>query len=80
MAAILVIEDDRKLQGIIKKILPAEKLEMIKGDSVDPLEFGLKPEGKGKEDLPLSFEEMVRAVIKVEVDTSHTNNIHESII
>jgi len=80
MAAILVIEDDRKLQGIIKKILPAEKLEMIKVDGEDPLGFGSKPEVKGKGDLSLSFEEMVREVIKLEVDTSNGNNIHESII
>ncbi len=80
MAAILVIEDDHKLQGIIKKILPAEKLGIIKVDSEDPLGFGPEPGGKGKGDLPLSFEEMVREVIKGEVDTRNANNIHESII
>ncbi len=80
MAAILMIEDDQKLRGLIEKILPPEKLGMIKIDSDDPLGLGLRAEVKGKGDPPASFEEMVRKVIKVEVDTSNADNIHESVI
>ena len=80
MAAILVIDDDHKLQGLIEKILPAEKLRMIKINSEDPIESGSKWEIKNKGGPPASFEEIVREVIKAEVDTGNGDHIHESII
>jgi DNA-binding protein Fis len=80
MAAILVIEDDHKLQDLIEKILPGEKLGMIRINSEDPIGSGLKAEVKSKGGPPVSFEEIVREVIKAEVDTGNADNIHESII
>ncbi len=80
MAAILVIEDDHKLRGLIEKILPPEKLRMIKIDSETPVSAGAKPEVRVKGDSPLSFEEIVREVIKAEVDTGNGDHIHESVI
>ena len=80
MAAILVIEDDHKLRGLIEKILPPEKLAMIKIDSEDPISAGSKPEVKVKGDPPLSFEAIVREVIKAEVNTGNGDHIHESVI
>lgn len=80
MAAILVIEDDHKLRGLIEKILPPEKLAMIKIDSEDPISAGPKPGVKVKGDPPLSFEAIVREVIKAEVDTGNGDHIHESVI
>jgi DNA-binding protein Fis len=80
MAAILVIDDDHKLRGLIEKILPPEKLAMIKIDSEDPISVGSKPEVKVKRDPPLSFEAIVREVIKAEVDTGNGDHIHESVI
>jgi len=80
MAAILVIDDDHKLRGLIEKILPAEKLRMIKINSEDPIESGSNSEAKSKGGPPVSFEEIVREVIKVEVHTGNADNIHETII
>ena len=80
MAAILVIEDDHKLRGLMEKILPPEKLAMIKIDSEDPISVRPKPGVKVKEDPPLSFEAIVREVIKAEVDTGNGDHIHESVI
>ncbi len=80
MAAILVIEDDHKLRGLIEKILPPEKLAMIKIDSEDLISVGPKPGVKVKGDPPLSFEAIVREVIKAEVDTGNGDHIHESVI
>jgi DNA-binding protein Fis len=80
MAAILVIEDDHKLQGLIEKILPAEQLGMIRINSKEPSASGSRAEIRSKEGPSVSFEDIVRKVIKAEVDTGNGDHIHESII
>ena len=80
MAAILVIEDDQEIQSLMEKILPGEKLKMIRRNSEDGIALDPTPQRKSKWAPNLSFEEIVREVIKAEVDTGNADKIHESII
>ena len=80
MAAILVIEDDHNLQGLIEKILPAKQIEVSRKRS---RRSSATPGSSGdlqKGDPMLALEEIVREVLKVEVDTGNADHIHESII
>lgn len=80
MAAILVIEDDHNLKGLIEKILPANKLRVIENNLDGPANLVSNPGGQGKGNLSIALEEIVREVLKVEVDTGNADHIHESII
>ena len=80
MAAILVIEDDHNLQGLIEKILPPNKLLFLRKDSDDPALFAASPGNLLKGDPGSALEGIVREVLKAEVDTGNADHIHESII
>ncbi len=80
MAAILVIEDDHKLKGLIEKILPANQFRII-GKNPDDRADSIPDSGdQSKTDPNLALEEVVREVLRVEVDTGNADHIHGSII
>ncbi len=77
MGKILVIEDDRNIQGLIEKIFPKDKIDVIKTSF----------EGKDSRAAsganlpsPLSLEETVRAFLREEVDKNSWGTIHEAVI
>ncbi len=80
MAAILVIEDDHNLQGLIEKILPQNKLRFLRRDSDNPAPLPAPSGDLIKGDPIIALEKIVREVLKVEVDTGNADHIHESII
>ncbi len=75
MGAILVIEDDHNLKGLIEKLLPENKLKFT-GKRID-LSAESNP---GKGDLKLALEEIVREVLKAELGTGNEDHIHQSVI
>jgi len=80
MAAILVIEDDHNLQGLIEKILPQNKIRFLGKDSDDPASLSI-PSGEVLKGDPVSaLEGIVREVLKAEMGTGNADRIHESII
>jgi DNA-binding protein Fis len=80
MGAILVIEDDHDLKGLIEKILPASQFRVI-GRNLDNPATGVSNPGNGNKTDPNSaLDEIVREVLKAEVDTGHAGHIHESVI
>lgn len=80
MAAILVIEDDHNLQGLIEKILPQHKFRFLGRDYDNPTQLPASSGDLSKGDPIVALEEIVREVLKVEVDTGNSDHIHESII
>ena len=80
MAAILVIEDDHNLKGLIEKILPGNKLRTIENSLEDPANSASNPGDQSKGNPSLALEEIVREVLRVEVDTGNADHIHESVI
>ena len=78
MAAILVIKDDHELQGLIEKILPPSEARMNGKDLPEPLQR-LVPLAR-QEEPAQALEEVVREVVKSEVDTGNEDHIHESVI
>ena len=80
MPAILVIEDDRNLQGLIEKIFPQNKLRFLERNSDDPAPIPAPSGDLPKGNPIVALEEIVREVLKVEVDTGNSDHIHESII
>ncbi len=80
MAAILLIEDDHQLKGLIEKILPPNKLKSIEKYLDNPANSVFTPGDHSKGDPTLALEEIVRDALKVEVDTGNADHIHESII
>jgi two-component system, NtrC family, nitrogen regulation response regulator GlnG len=80
MAAILVIEDDHNLQGLIEKILPQNKFRFLGRGPDDSAPLPASSADLLKGDPGLALEEIVREVLKVEVDTGNADHIHESII
>ena len=80
LGAILVIEDDHNLHGLIEKILPQNKLRFLGRDSDDPAGLPASSGDLLKSNPVLGLEELVREVLKVEVDTGNADHIHEFII
>ncbi|HYB21789.1 MAG TPA: hypothetical protein VEH09_12715, partial [Thermodesulfobacteriota bacterium] len=80
MAAILVIEDDQNLQGLIEKILPQNKFRFLGKYSDDPASLSTPSGGLLRGDPVLALEGIVREVLKAEMGTGNADHIHESII
>ena len=82
MGAILLIENDKNVQGLIKKILP-------KGDLMVFNKFGRDREGAASE-IPegqwlkassaMGLEDAVREYLKAEMGAGQDGSIHEFII
>ena len=78
MTAILVIKDDHELEGWIEKILPANRARVAGKDLPEPLQR-LVPLAR-QEEPDQALEEVVREVVKSEVDTGNEDHLHESVI
>ena len=80
MGKILVIEDDRNIQGLIEKIFPKDKLKVIqtsphkKGGPKDP-SFSV-----WENPSSLSLETAVQAFLREEVNRNSWGTIHEAVI
>ncbi len=79
MAAILVIEDDHKLKSLIEKMFSADQLKPA-GRSVPPMTSLRQLGAQGRGDPESALSEIVREVLKVEMDTGNEDHVHESII
>ncbi len=81
MGKILVIEDDRNIQGLLEKIFPKEGLKLIKGF---PQETEKASSRSGAPDLKspsrASWENATRAFLREEVSRSSWGNVHDDII
>lgn len=80
MGKILLIEDDRNIQGLIEKIFPKNRLRVIKtvsqdkglpGDSAGP---GLKPPSSA------FLDEAVRAFLREEMNKNSWGTVHGAVI
>ena len=80
MGAILVIEDDHNLKGLIEKLLPQNKMKFM-GKPIDlSAEPAIDHADPGRRDLKPALEEIVREVLKAELGTGNEDHIHESVI
>jgi DNA-binding protein Fis len=81
MGAILLIEDDRNMHGLIEKIFPKEDLMVLKTFPRDPEGSSKSPvDRKLKVGAPLALEEAVREYLKMGVGAGKNGNIHEFVI
>jgi len=80
MGAILVIEDDHDLKGLIERLLPKTNMRLIGGNPESPGILQRMVAGMGKGNSAQTLEELVREVLRTEVDTGNAGHIYESII
>ena len=80
MGKILVIEDDRNIQGLIEKIFPKEKLKVIKTARPGKGSPGDTSFSVLQSPSPASLEEAVRVFLREEVNKNSWGTIHEAVI
>ena len=80
MGKILVIEDDRNIQGLIEKIFPKDRLKVIRTNSQDKSSQEHLTASSVKNPPSASPEEAVRAFLREEVKKNSWGTIHEAII
>ena len=81
MGAILLIEDDRNVHGLIEKIFAKEDLKVLKTFSLDRGETGESPGAPAlKAGSPVALEEAVREYLKAGIGSGKDGNIHELVI
>lgn len=79
MGAILLIEDDRNVHGLIEKILPKEDLRILKAIPAGN-EGGRENREFESEPGPAALEESVRRYLRGEVESGADGHLHESVI
>jgi len=81
MGAILLIEDDRNVHGLIEKFFAKKDLKVLKTFSLDQEEIG---ESLGAQTLkagsPLALEEALREYLRAGIGSGKDGNIHEFVI
>jgi DNA-binding protein Fis len=80
MGKILLIEDDRNIQGLIEKIFPKNRLRVLKTVSQDK---GLPGDSAGPGLNPPSsafLDEAVRAFLREEMDKNSWGTVHDAVI
>jgi DNA-binding protein Fis len=80
MGKILLIEDDRNIQGLIEKIFPKDRVRMIETIST---EKGLPGNSAGpglKRPSSAFLEEAVRAFLREELDKNSWGTVHNVVI
>ena len=80
MGKILVIEDDRNIQGLIEKIFPKDRLRVIKTVSQDK---GLPGDSSApglKSPSSAFLEEAVRAFLREEMNKNSWGTVHDVVI
>jgi len=80
MGKILVIEDDRNIQGLIEKIFPKDRLKVIRTNSQDKSSQEHLTASSVKNPTSASPEEAVQAFLREEVKKNSWGTIHEAII
>ena len=81
MGAILLIEDDRNVHGLIEKILSKEDLRVLKTFPRDREGASESPGGHWlKVGATLGLEEAVREYLKLGIGAGKDGNIHEFVI
>ncbi len=80
MGKILVIEDDRNIQGLIEKIFPKDRLRVIKTVSQDKGLPGDSSDSGLKKPSSAFLEEAVRAFLREEVDKNLWGTVHDAVI
>ena len=81
MGAILLIEDDRNVQGLIEKIFSKEDLRVLKTFPRDQEGASECPGGQWLQvDESLALEEAVREYLKMGIVTGKDGSIHEFVI
>jgi len=81
MGAILLIEDDRKVHGLIEKILPKGDLKIVRAFPHPEEGARGNRESEGlKGGPPWALEEVVREYLKGGIDTQKEGHIHEYIV
>lgn len=80
MGKILVIEDDRNIQGLIEKIFPKDRLKVIKTASRTKGPSGISADSGSQDFSPASLEEAVRAFLREEVNKNSWGTIHDVVI
>jgi len=81
MGAILLIEDDRNVHGLIEKIFTKEELKALRTFSYDQ-DKTLEIQGgqNSKAGIPSALEEAIREYLKKGIDIGSEGTIHEYII
>jgi DNA-binding protein Fis len=80
MGRILVIEDDRNIQGLIEKIFPKDRLKVIKTILQDKSSQERLAGSGVKNPSSASLEEAVRAFLREEMNKNSWGTIHDAII
>ncbi len=82
MGAILLIEDDRNVHGLIEKFFRKENLKVLKTFPYDQEESLEKQQGdqSSKAGMSLALEEAIREYLKKGIDIGSAGTIHEYII
>ncbi len=80
MGKILVIEDDRNIQGLIEKIFPKDRMRVIKTFPGERGALGISAESGAKGSFPASSEEAVRVFLREEVKKNSWGAIHDAVI
>ena len=81
MGAILLIEDDRNIHGLIEKIFPKEDLMVFNKFPRGSERTSESPEGQWlKVGSALGLEEAVREFLKMGIGTGKDGSIHEFVI
>ena len=80
MGRILVIEDDRNIQGLIEKIFPKDRLKVIKTTPQEKEPLGISVAPGLKSPSPAFPEEAVRVFLREEVNKNSWGTIHDAVI
>ncbi|HSR11834.1 MAG TPA: helix-turn-helix domain-containing protein [Thermodesulfobacteriota bacterium] len=80
MAAILVIEDDHNLKGLIEKILPGSQIKVLGNHPEDPVASLMTAEEQKRGNREAALEGIVREFLQAEADIGNEDHIHGSII
>ncbi|MBI5969026.1 MAG: hypothetical protein HY882_14360 [Deltaproteobacteria bacterium] len=81
MGAILLIEDDRKVRGLIEKIFPQKDLKIFRALPHDQEAALESREGRSFKGVPRSaLDEAVREYLKGGIDIGSDGHIHEYVI
>ncbi len=81
MGKILVIEDDRNIQGLIEKIFPKKGLNVIEVSPQNTEETAGRSQAPDlKSPSAVSWGDAIRAFLREEVSRSSWGNIHDDVI
>jgi DNA-binding protein Fis len=81
MGAILLIEDEGNVHGLIEKIFPKKDLKVLKTFSLEQMRDFERQGGRGPTGgMPSVLEETVREYLKKGIDIGNDGTLHEYVI